>query len=71
VFAEPAAAGGGFERVRISVSTVFPQAIGMAATWNAPPQHQAADVIATEDRAKSQACTERVIIQFGFSLLFQ
>ena len=33
-------------------ATVFPQAIGMAATWDAPLLHQAADAIATEARAK-------------------
>src|SRR4051794_9429920 len=34
------------------VATVFPQAIGMAATWDAPLIRQEADVIATEGRAK-------------------
>jgi len=34
------------------VATVFPQAIGMAATWDLPLIHQEADVIATEGRAK-------------------
>src|SRR5439155_2812075 len=33
-------------------ATVFPQAIGMAATWDLPLIHQEADVIATEGRAK-------------------
>src|SRR5208283_831133 len=37
---------------RAGNATVFPQAIGMAATWDAPLLHQAADVIATEARAK-------------------
>jgi beta-glucosidase len=37
---------------RAGTATVFPQAIGMAATWDAPLLHQAADVIATEARAK-------------------
>jgi beta-glucosidase len=37
---------------RADTATVFPQAIGMAATWDAPLLHQAADVIATEARAK-------------------
>ena len=37
---------------RAGVATVFPQAIGMAATWDAPLVQQAADVIATEARAK-------------------
>lgn len=33
-------------------ATVFPQAIGMAATWDAPLIHDEADVISTEARAK-------------------
>lgn len=33
-------------------ATVFPQAIGMAATWNAPLIGQVADIISTEFRAK-------------------
>jgi beta-glucosidase len=37
---------------RAGTATVFPQAIGMAATWDAPLLHEAADVIATEARAK-------------------
>lgn len=37
---------------RAGVATVFPQAIGMAATWDAPLIHQVADTIATEARAK-------------------
>jgi beta-glucosidase len=32
--------------------TVFPQAIGMAATWDAPLIHEVADVISTEARAQ-------------------
>jgi len=34
------------------VATVFPQAIGMAATWDAPLIHQEASVIGIEGRAK-------------------
>ena len=34
------------------IATVFPQAIGMAATWDTPLIHDEADVIATEVRAK-------------------
>jgi beta-glucosidase len=37
---------------RAGVATVFPQAIGLAATWDAPLLRQTADVIATEARAK-------------------
>jgi len=38
---------------RANVATVFPQAIGMAATWDVPLVHEEADVIATEARAKN------------------
>jgi len=37
---------------RAGEATVFPQAIGMAATWDAPMVHGIADTIATEFRAK-------------------
>ena len=37
---------------RADIATVFPQAIGMAASWDAPLMHQVADVISTEFRAK-------------------
>jgi beta-glucosidase len=37
---------------RAGVATVFPQAIGMAATWDTPLIHQVADTISTEGRAK-------------------
>ncbi|HEX4119214.1 MAG TPA: glycoside hydrolase family 3 C-terminal domain-containing protein [Verrucomicrobiae bacterium] len=37
---------------RAGIATVFPQAIGMAATWDVPLVHEEADVIATEARAK-------------------
>lgn len=36
-------------------ATVFPQAIGMAAAWDAPLMHKVADVISTEFRAKHYA----------------
>ncbi len=38
---------------RAGVATVFPQAIGMAATWDAPLIHGEGNVIATEARAKN------------------
>jgi beta-glucosidase len=41
------------------VATVFPQAIGMAATWDAPLIHTEADAIATEGRAKFNDYTAR------------
>ncbi|WP_217906808.1 glycoside hydrolase family 3 C-terminal domain-containing protein [Qipengyuania atrilutea] len=37
---------------RAGVATVFPQAIGMAATWDTDRMHRAADVISTEFRSK-------------------
>ena len=37
---------------RAGYATVFPQAIGMAATWDSDLIHRAAQVIATEARAK-------------------
>jgi beta-glucosidase len=37
---------------RSGYATVFPQAIGLAATWNADLIHRVADVISTEARAK-------------------
>jgi len=37
---------------RAGVATVFPQAIGMAATWDVPLIQQVAEVISTEFRAK-------------------
>ncbi len=37
---------------RAGIATVFPQVIGMAATWDTPLIHDEADVIATEARAK-------------------
>jgi len=40
---------------RADVATVFPQAIGMAATFDEPLMHQAADLISTEFRAKYYA----------------
>lgn len=43
---------------RNGVATVFPQAIGMAATWDAPLLHKVGDVVATEARAKHRAYTE-------------
>ena len=37
---------------RAGVATVFPQAIGMAASWNAPLMEQVGDAVSTEFRAK-------------------
>ena len=38
---------------RSGYATVFPQAIGLAATWDAPLLHEVADTIGTEARAKN------------------
>ncbi|MDE2449683.1 MAG: glycoside hydrolase family 3 C-terminal domain-containing protein [Gammaproteobacteria bacterium] len=40
---------------RAGIATVFPQAIGMAATWDTPLMHQTAGIISTEFRAKYAA----------------
>ena len=37
---------------RNGIATVFPQAIGMAATWDTPLIHEEGEIIATEGRAK-------------------
>ncbi len=37
---------------RAGYATVFPQAIGLAATWDTDLMHEVADVISTEARAK-------------------
>ncbi len=41
---------------RAGIATVFPQAIGMAASWDAPLVHAEAEVISTEGRAKFYEC---------------
>lgn len=41
------------------IATVFPQAIGMAATWDAPLLHQEASTIGIEGRAKFNDYTSR------------
>jgi len=42
---------------RCGYATVFPQAIGLAATWDVPLLHDVADAIATEARAKNNEYT--------------
>ena len=42
---------------RNGIATVFPQAIGMAATWDPELIYQEADVISTEARAKYYECS--------------
>lgn len=43
---------------RAGYATVFPQAIGMAATWNAPLMHEVATAISDEARAKHHKFVE-------------
>ena len=42
----------GLHGVAADIATVFPQAIGLAATWDAPRLHDVADTIGVEFRAK-------------------
>jgi beta-glucosidase len=44
---------------RAGTATVFPQAIGMAASWNPRLMHTVADTIATEGRAKNNKARAR------------
>jgi beta-glucosidase len=44
---------------RNGIATVFPQAIGMAASWDTPLLHDVADTIATEARAKHREYSEK------------
>ncbi len=44
---------------RAGIATVFPQAIGMAAMWNAPFLHDIAAIISTEARAKNNDALAR------------
>src|SRR4026207_407407 len=44
---------------RAGYATVFPQAIGLAATWNTDLMFQVADVISTEARAKHHECDRK------------
>jgi beta-glucosidase len=55
---------------RAGIATVFPQAIGMAATWDTSLVHEIADTISTEARAKyHQAQREgNYSINYGLTL---
>ena len=55
---------------RSGYATLFPQAIGLASTWDAPLQHQIAEVISTEARAKyEQAMRDNLhSIYFGLTI---
>ena len=44
---------------RAGVATVFPQAIGLAATWDAELMHDVADAVSTEARAKHHEFARR------------
>jgi beta-glucosidase len=51
-------------------ATVFPQAIGMAATWDAPLVHEMAQVISTEARAKYHQAIREGRHEWFFGLTF-
>jgi beta-glucosidase len=55
---------------RSGYATMFPQAIGMAATWDAPLVHQIGDVISTEARAKNNEALRDGIHSIYFGLTF-
>jgi beta-glucosidase len=53
---------------RSGYSTLFPQAIGMAATWDAPLLNQIGTVVSTEARAKFNEATKHDIRSIFFGL---
>jgi beta-glucosidase len=55
---------------RSGYATLFPQAIGMAATWDAPLLHGIGEVVSTEARAKYNDAVRRGIhsIYFGLTI---
>ena len=55
---------------RSGYATMFPQAIGMAATWDAPLIKQIGDVISTEARAKNNEALRHDIHSIYFGLTF-
>jgi beta-glucosidase len=55
---------------RAGVATVFPQAIGLAATWNRALVHEVATVISDEARAKHHEAARRGIRQIYTGLTF-
>jgi beta-glucosidase len=55
---------------RAGVATVFPQAIGLAATWNPDLLHQIATVISDEARAKHHEAVRRGIRKMYTGLTF-
>ena len=55
---------------RSGYATMFPQAIGMAATWDAPLLHSIGDVISTEARAKNNEALRHNNHNIYFGLTF-
>ena len=55
---------------RAGHATVFPQAIGLAATWDTDLVHRAAEVISTEARAKYNEAAKRGSTARYFGLTF-
>ncbi|MCJ7661227.1 MAG: glycoside hydrolase family 3 C-terminal domain-containing protein, partial [Anaerolineales bacterium] len=55
---------------RAGVATVFPQAIGLAATWNPGLMHQVATVISDEARAKHHQAARQGLRQLYTGLTF-
>jgi beta-glucosidase len=55
---------------RAGIATMFPQAIGMAATWDAPLVHREGRVISTEARAKYNQAQREGIHSIYFGLDF-
>jgi beta-glucosidase len=55
---------------RNGIATVFPQAIGMAATWNPPLILREAEVISTEARAKHEAAIRAGVREIYAGLTF-
>ena len=55
---------------RAGIATGFPQAIGLAATWNPDLLHQVADIISTEARAKYNEAQKRGCYDAYYGLTF-
>ncbi len=55
---------------RAGYATVFPQAIGLAATWDTDLMHRVADIISTEARAKYNDATAHGNRQMNYGLTF-
>lgn len=55
---------------RAGVATVFPQAIGLAATWNTGLMHQIAEAISSEARAKHHQALRKGIREIYAGLTF-